>query len=672
MCVASTPALAAAIVDRCPGLGIRAQRAAKALGGTIGTGKNRSVAPQRQRLVKFKARLTRFQKLRRLVGADAVATVLRTGGTAALVYGQANMGVSPTFLHAQRVAVASSSVPGGSGDLDLMLAVADGSAKGQADPAFSAHLLPICKWAQAVWHGWLALAALQALLKHATSRLAGKERLWSLVHGPAAAFLATAWRIGWQATSATTVVDELGVAHDLLDVPPARIAKLIHRAVTTWRWRRVETKHPHLRQAGGGHRPFIEPIRRLLGAKASDNWGPSQRGALRSAFLNRQWTQARLFQAGRAASPTCQLCVALNHCHDGDRSPQFAGTLLHRVLSCAATAEERRRKAPEWILRGAQRYVNNGYSLDAATSDLLTRGLLPSPAPRLSLPPSDASFRWIVEPPDSGLPPCCTIYVDGSRLYGEHKYFGLCARQAWSFLVLDSNGRFVASAAGTPPGWAEGIHATELWGVWQALQNSGADDDYRTDCLAVKLGADKGITWACAAERIFGQVWSRVAEALHGRLQNLAWMPAHCSAAQVGRRFLSNGSRLSRIDLVANDYVDRHAKAEAKLWKPPRSQLQLVVAQGKRLTEAATWLGQVTSLANHFALPRVEGEPRTRHARDSAGKPPTASARGAKRKRQPEVVTARAPGNLSLCPRWAALRARILAKTAGEVSEVSL
>ena len=85
VCVASLPSLAAGIVTRCPGTGVKIQRGAKALGGDIGTGRNRVVKVQRQRLQAFKARKARFQKLRRLVGADATARVLRTGGTAALV-----------------------------------------------------------------------------------------------------------------------------------------------------------------------------------------------------------------------------------------------------------------------------------------------------------------------------------------------------------------------------------------------------------------------------------------------------------------------------------------------------------------------------------------------------------------------------------------------------------
>ena len=75
-----------------------------------------------------------------MVGAARSSLVLRTGGTAALVYGQA-----------QRRAVAAASVTFGAGDLDLTLILADSSHLGRADPAFAAHLDPIGMWAEALW-----------------------------------------------------------------------------------------------------------------------------------------------------------------------------------------------------------------------------------------------------------------------------------------------------------------------------------------------------------------------------------------------------------------------------------------------------------------------------------------------------------------------------------------
>ena len=77
----------------------------------------------------------------------SVPRVLRTGGVSALTYGQETMGVSSTTLLAQRRAVAAALVTEGSGDLDLRLALADGTGKAKVDPAFAAHTAPIGSWA---------------------------------------------------------------------------------------------------------------------------------------------------------------------------------------------------------------------------------------------------------------------------------------------------------------------------------------------------------------------------------------------------------------------------------------------------------------------------------------------------------------------------------------------
>ena len=70
-------------------------------------------------------------------------------------------------------------------------------------------------------------------------------------------------------------------------------------------------------------------------------------------------------------------------------------------------------------------------------------------------------------------------------------------------------------------------------------------------------------------------------------------MPVHCSNSQFSNRRLSDGSALTSLDVAANDYADSKAKAEAKALKPPRAQMQRVLAFGARLSEAATWLGQI-------------------------------------------------------------------------------
>ena len=90
----------------------------------------------------------------------------------------------------------------------------------------------------------------------------------------------------------------------------------------------------------------------------------------------------------------CRLCVATGR--RADDVTQFACTLLHRVLACPATQPFRDKLAPDWVKALAGQYVQQGYELDSACSDLVTRALAPSPAALIDAPPSEATFNWIV------------------------------------------------------------------------------------------------------------------------------------------------------------------------------------------------------------------------------------------------------------------------------------
>ena len=214
--------------------------------------------------------------------------MLRTGGAAALAYGESNAGVSNTMLQAQRAAVAAASVPGGSGELDITLILADGSMRGKADPAFSAHEAPIAKWAEAVWEAWLPRPALDKLVAAALADLVDRPSPWARVRGPAAAFVASALRLGWQVLSCTEVRTDWGQHVDFTRDSPAMAQRFVQQSVWRWRWRRVERQHPHVVRGSGGHGLFVQPIFKLLSGKDGENWGPTEKGALRSAFANWQ------------------------------------------------------------------------------------------------------------------------------------------------------------------------------------------------------------------------------------------------------------------------------------------------------------------------------------------------------------------------------------------------
>ena len=109
-CVATSVALASDITQELPFLHMEVVKRTKSLGGALGAGVVRNASVLKQRLKQFVQRRGRFRKLRRAVGARRTGAVLRSGGTSALVYGQANTGVANSMLLYQRRAVAASYV----------------------------------------------------------------------------------------------------------------------------------------------------------------------------------------------------------------------------------------------------------------------------------------------------------------------------------------------------------------------------------------------------------------------------------------------------------------------------------------------------------------------------------------------------------------------------------
>ena len=190
-----------------------------------------------QPLMGFEVRKPRFQKLRRMIGARKTAIVLRTGATAALVYGQGNTGVSCSMLQSQRSAVAAASVHGGSGELGLPLFIADGSMCDKVDPAFAAHEMPIAKWAEV--SGKNGSPGRHRKVSNAVTSLAKRPSPWAMVKGPAGAFVATVWRLKWTVLSCLAVTDGLCQHIDFCGNSPAMVERFVQQSVWHWRWRRV-------------------------------------------------------------------------------------------------------------------------------------------------------------------------------------------------------------------------------------------------------------------------------------------------------------------------------------------------------------------------------------------------------------------------------------------------
>ena len=215
------------------------------------------------------------------------------------------------------------------------------------------------KWAEAVWETWLPTTMLQSIACGAIAAIGDGAVQWRRVTGPGRAMVATARRLGWTVVSGTLLRDDLGRDINLVQDSPAMVRHLVRQAVRRWRMGLIEGVHPSLMQGGGRHGPFMQPVHQLLKPRDSIEWGPDQRGALRSAATGRQWSQHRLWKAGLVDSPVCRLCIDAGFEDEHSDDPRFRGTLIHRILTCPALEEYRQAWAPRWILDMARQVMRH-------------------------------------------------------------------------------------------------------------------------------------------------------------------------------------------------------------------------------------------------------------------------------------------------------------------------
>ena len=228
---------------------------------------------------------------------------------------------------------------------------------------------------------------------------------------------------------------------------------------------------------------------------------------------------------------------------------------------------------PAWLLREVQGKLQGGVKLEPADLALYTRALLPSPQAIVDVPPEEATFVWCKRPEHGIIGG--SVYLDGSQLFANWNLAGLCARQGWALAAYDANGNQTAAAHGRTPCWIRGINATELWALLMGTQTSDAFCALHVDCLAVQKGSQHGSEWATSAARKYARAWAPVASNLEEDVHRVVWMPAHCTAAQVGVRTLSNGQLFTEAHRVGNAAADELAKSAARQGAPPPWQLGL-------------------------------------------------------------------------------------------------
>ena len=162
-----------------------------------------------------------------------------------------------------------------------------------------------------MWSNWLPRPTLTRIVERAITRLRAAKTLWAKVAGQGADFIDSAWRLGWRVEGPCTVVTDNGRTLELQRDLPAFVKGEIAAPVRWWRWWKVTERVQALGEGGNNMGAFRQPIYKLLNSTGQeDDWGPTQRAGVKSAFTNRQWPHSRLHQAGLADSPLSQLCVS--------------------------------------------------------------------------------------------------------------------------------------------------------------------------------------------------------------------------------------------------------------------------------------------------------------------------------------------------------------------------
>ena len=289
-----------------------------------------------------------------------------------------------------------------------------------------------------------------------------------------------------------------------------------------------------------------------------------------------------------------------------------------------------RKKAPVDI-RAAERLPENA----AVDTGWLTRALQPSKIHVVPAPSPQATFHWGVRPADGCIDPSWTVYTDGSLLDGPLVEL---RRAGWAFVALDEDGVVRASASGLPPSWICTIFGAETWAVRQAVSCGVGQAILRIDSKSVVTLLAAGRSRAVAPTRLTASAWAAIFASLDDQPPaDLAWMPAHTTAADVGCRFFSKGELLSARDRRGNDLADALAKQAVEAQRVPRRIRNAIHEQEREVTEMAWWVARTTVEANAWGPQRF---------RDSVSAPRRSSpgAPGPRKALRPAVAVPPAQG----------------------------
>ncbi len=187
------------------------------------------------------------------------------------------------------------------------------------------------------------------------------------------------------------------------------------------------------------------------------------------------------------------------------------------------------------------------------------------------------TFRWIVHPPESAWSDKWTWFIDGSMLDEPRR---IARRTGFAVVVVDEYGHLVAYGNGRPPAWIATAAGAEAWAFCVVLSMAPAPPRTVTDCLEVLRTLEAGECAATEGRKRLARVWRRIHTVLEGQtttaLDRLRWMPAHGSAASIGRALKSDGRPVTALEWRANRLVDALAKHAAGFDRVPSKTLEAI------------------------------------------------------------------------------------------------
>ena len=202
-------------------IGVKVARHTKLLGVDFSAGKKVKRSVQRSRVSKICKRKRRYRQL----GKKAAGHVVKTGAGPGFRYGAATYGATNSAIKAVRsfACNAIGEMRGKSTFARLTLADYDAGGLMAIDP--------IVQWAKAVWDGLVPRDGMRCSWKKAMIQVAGADRPFGAICGPAGAMIASAQRIGWAIPSPFHMIIGGGALICLDDTSPRDVHLLALRAL---------------------------------------------------------------------------------------------------------------------------------------------------------------------------------------------------------------------------------------------------------------------------------------------------------------------------------------------------------------------------------------------------------------------------------------------------------